>query len=211
MCRPLWACWVAQNSVYSVLGEGSHNRIMKRTRTPTSWQEYTFDLPQPNVDWRGMMTTSISRFSIIRKAIPFECRWSKEREALWQPRDSNFYKFEELPIRDHYLLANTQLDKEMGTPEKLITWIDAAWRIYGEDQLGFMRGLQTKPDMQEEPLFVAMMDVITPFARRGLFETDSPLSKTLPPRRYFSQWADLFSKPDNRIQLWINEKSAKNP
>lgn len=210
MCRPLWAGYVAGEQVFSKAGEGSHDALGRQ-----------FNVTEPSLHRLAQQWTSPSPLDVPASWQPFECRWTREREALWQPNTNRFYQLGDLPTGNDYILAGQRLSEDMGTPDKLRDWVLEAARLYGEVEL---RGVFDDDGAlvaqsifgREQRLFEAALSVLkhpnalyetVPVARLQVGDRTRYLVDPGKPRNaraVFEHWAETFSERKNRVELWAN-------
>ncbi len=109
MFRPHWTCYVRERT-YSLVGEGDYKEVLRKHNLDerTEWGFWHKE---------GFM--------------PFKCCWPEAREAMWNVVWTKTYKRGEVPTEQQFDMADEQLDKDMGTPDKLIVWVMTAAELYG--------------------------------------------------------------------------------
>ena len=199
MCRPLWAAWVEHGmlggsksiEVFSIPGEGAHTEIVP-TGTP----------------------------NLIPNMFAFECNWKKHRRALWQPNTSEFYDVHQLPTKVHYEAAQKKFNEDMGMWHKMVQWVLAGAKLYGQDEWDNKRRARFDPallkdgiswsDYQSKMFFTGAWARAEPLIyAAGLVLHDGPrrefvkhLKKDSAPA--FDTWAKFASERSNLIPLWQN-------
>lgn len=190
MCRPLWSCWV-NGRAYSVPGEGSHEDIAKH--------RYATIPPRPlrfPSDGELMEIVVESVDAIMMH--PFECRWPTERKARFQPQGDRFYALEDVPTKHQFDMAQEQLDRDIGTPDKMRDWVLAAANLYGRGGLVFALDSYQHGT---QPLIRAAQSVLVSRAANYVPWNQAALDDSRT-RDIFERWAELFSERKNRIELW---------
>ncbi len=218
MCRPLWAAWVSAQGVMSEAGEGSHRELRESLERECAQHggaivpcnQYRYATSQMS---RQMLlgTMYLGDAGHPEKSHPFEAVWTQKREAQWQPNTNRFYSHDDMPTRKHFDLAQERFEKDMGTPDLLRDWVLAGAKLFGA-------GEDYRLDLfSREPLLFAASMTLSDnnrkhfsgpavhkraITREGLI-VNGPQC-IISSMRDFTLWADMFSSPKNRVDLWKN-------
>ena len=221
MCRPLWAAWVGCESIFSRAGEGSHHTLHQMLDGECSLADWAISPDKPSSISATDVANSILRSEVVcNRAHPFEAVWTQKREAQWQPNTNRFYGFDDVPTRKHFALAQERFEKDMGTPDLLRDWVMAGAKLYGIDEIesageATRFGRSTWNGIQ--PLISAALQTLQQGKHKllcshgeGVGEPKVVLedAKFLVSQKnvdgLFNRWADMFSSPKNRVDLWKN-------